>query len=78
MSDKAVTLLIGTGFLFLVLVMYARRERLAGALCGFMFPAARGAERSHRELRLQRLLRILLGIYLPTLTLVLMLLAAMR
>ena len=72
------SLLIGTVFLIVVLVGYTRRERLASALCGFMFPAARGLEREHRQLRLQHLLRILLGIYLPSLTLMLMLLAATR
>lgn len=78
MSDKAASLLIGTVFLIVVLVGYTRRERLAGALCGFMFPAATGVEREHRQLRLKKLLRILLGIYLPSLTVMLMLLAALR
>ena len=78
MSDKVASLLIGAVFLVVVFVSYTLRERLAGALCGFMFPAVSGPERAHREVRLQRLLRIFLGIYLPALTVILMLLAALR
>lgn len=78
MSDKATSLAIGALFLVLVAVLYTRRRALAGTLCGFMYPAARGEERARREVRLERLLRILLGIYLPALTLLLMLVAVMQ
>lgn len=77
-SDKAMSLLIGAGFLALTMVLFIRRRWLARVTCGYMFPVMRDAQRDQKQVQVERLLRIVLGVFFPAFTVLWMLLVVLQ
>lgn len=78
MSDKVVSLLIGASFLALTALLFIRRRWLARITCGFMFPVMRETQRDDKQVQVERLLRIVLGVFFPSFTVLWMLLVLLQ
>ena len=78
MSDRVVSLLIGAGFLKLTVVLFIRRRWLARVTCRFMFPVMRESPRDEKQVQVERLLRIVLGVFFPAFTVLWMLLVLLQ